>query len=62
MKITANIYTISYCAFMVQNKKKHRLKENDQVDILYRALFTFIVQLTFIITILFFEKFNFEFK
>lgn len=29
LKLTANIYTVSYCAFMKKNKEKYRLKNND---------------------------------
>lgn len=29
LKLTANIYTVSYCAFMKKNKEKYRLKSND---------------------------------
>lgn len=29
MKLSANMYTISYCAFMKDNKEKYRLKNND---------------------------------
>jgi len=29
LKLTSNIYTISYCAFMVANKQKFKLKLND---------------------------------
>jgi len=29
LKLTSNIYTISYCAFMVSNKEKFKLKLND---------------------------------
>lgn len=62
LKLTANMYTVSYCAFMKKNKEKYRLKTNDQVDIFYRAIFMYMIQLTFIFTVLFFEKFNISYK
>ena len=61
-KLSANMYTISYSAFMRSNKEKYRLKTNDQIDIFYRALFMFMIQVTFIYTILFFESFSTSYK
>ena len=52
MKLTANLYTISYCAFMRANKEKYKLKANDQIDIFYRAMFMFIMQMSFIAALL----------
>ena len=52
-KLSANMYTISYSAFLIANKEKYRLKTNDQIDIMYRALFMFIIQMTFIWAVLF---------
>lgn len=43
MKLSANLYTISYCVFMKDNKKKFGLKSSDQIDVFYRALFMFII-------------------
>lgn len=62
LKLAANMYTVAYCAFMKKNKEKFRLKANDQIDIYYRALFMFMIQMTFIFTILFFEKFDITYK
>jgi hypothetical protein len=62
MKIAANMYTVCFCAFMKKNKEKFRLKKNDQIDIFYRALFLFVVQMTFIISLLFFETWNLKYK
>lgn len=62
LKLTANMYTVSYCAFMKKNKEKYRLKANDQIDIYYRAIFMFMIQMTFIFTVLFFEKFDITYK
>lgn len=62
LKLTANMYTVAYCAFMKKNKEKFRLKVNDQIDIYYRAIFMFMIQMTFIFTVLFFEKFDITYK
>jgi len=62
MKITANMYTISYTAFMKSNKEKYRLKQSDQVEIFFKALFMYIVQVTFALTVLFYEKFSTVYK
>jgi len=62
MKLTANMYTISYTAFMKANKEKYRMKQADQVEIFFKALFMFIVQCTFALTVLLYEKFNFGYK
>ncbi len=58
MKLTANIYTVSYFAFMKKNKDKYKLKTNEQIEIFYIAIFVFILQSTFIATHLTFEKFD----
>ena len=62
MALAANMYTICYCAFMKKNKEKFRLKQNDQIDIFYRALFLFIIQMTFIVSLLCFDSFDLTFK
>jgi hypothetical protein len=62
MKVTANMYTICYFAFMKANKEKFKLKVNDQVDIFYRALFLFVIQMTFILTIISMESFDLTYK
>jgi len=62
LKLTANIYTVAYCAFMKKNKEKYRLKSNDQMDIFFRAIFMLMIQLTFICTVLFFEQFKIGYK
>lgn len=62
LKIGANIYTVSYHAFMIKNKKKYRLTVNDQMDIFYRAIFMCMIQMTFIFTVLFNEKFDISYK
>ena len=43
LKLSANMYTVSYCAFMKKNKEKFRLKSEDQNDIFYRALFMLMI-------------------
>jgi hypothetical protein len=62
MKVTANMYTICYFAFMKSNKEKFKLKVNDQIDIFYRALFLFVIQMTFILTIFSMETFDLTYK
>ncbi len=62
MKVTANMYTICYYSFMKANKEKFKLKANDQVDIFYRALFLFVIQMTFILTIFTMETFDLTYK
>jgi hypothetical protein len=62
MKLAANMYTVCYCAFMKKNKEKYRLKMNDQVDIFYRALFLFVIQMTFIVSLLFLDTFDLYYK
>lgn len=62
MGVTANMYTICYFAFMKANKDKFKLKVNDQMDIFYRALFLFVVQMTFILTIFGMDTFDLTYK
>jgi len=62
MKISANMYTICYFSFMKANKEKFKLKTNDQMDIFYRALFLFVVQMMFIFTVLYMDTFDLTFK
>lgn len=62
MKLTGNMYTVCFSAFIKKNKEKYRLKANDQIDIFYRALFLFVVQMTFIISLLFFETWDLKYK
>ena len=62
MKLTTNMYTISYSVFMLKNKEKYRLKNAEQVDIFYKAIFLYIVQMTFIMTILGFSEFDTTYK
>jgi hypothetical protein len=62
MKLSANMYTICYCAFMKSVKKEYRQKQNDQMDVFYRALFMFVIQMTFIISLLVFDTFDLTYK
>jgi hypothetical protein len=62
MKVSANMYTICYFSFLKLNKEKFKLKVNDQMDIFYRAMFLFVIQMTFIGTILTMDKFDLTFK
>ena len=62
MKVSANMYTICYFGFMKANKEKFKLKENDQVDIWYRAIFLFVIQMTFLVTIFNLDSFDLTFK
>ena len=43
LKLTANLYTVSFNAFMKSNKETYKLKQNDQIDIFYRAIFMTII-------------------
>lgn len=56
MKLTANIYTVSYFAFMKKNKEKYKLKTQEQIEIFYIAIFVAILQSTFIATHIVYEK------
>jgi len=62
MRLTTNIYTISYCTFFQKSKDKFRLRLSDQIDIFHKAIFIFIIQMTFIVTILVFEEFDTRYK
>ena len=62
LKLSANMYTISFSAFMRSNKEKFRLRTDDQVDLLYRALFMAVIQLTFLYTVLTLEMWNTDYK
>lgn len=62
LKLTANMYTISYSSFMRSNKDKYRLRQEDQVDLLYRALFMAVIQMTFLWTVLNLEVWDTEYK
>ena len=43
MNLTTNIYTISYFAFMRNIKEEFKLKSTDQIEILHKAIFMFLV-------------------
>lgn len=62
MKVSSNIYTICYYGLMKANKEKFKLKVHDQMDILYRALFMFAIQMTFIGCIFTMDKFDLTYK
>jgi len=62
MKLAANMYTVCYCSFMKKNKEKYKLKQNDQMDIFYRAIFMFTIQMTFIVCLLVFDTFDLTYK
>ena len=62
MKVSANMYSICYFGFMKANKEKFKLKVNDQMDIFYRAVFLFVIQMTFIGCILTMDTFDLTFK
>lgn len=62
LKLAANMYTVCYCAFMRKNKDKFKLKQNDQMDIFYRAFFLFVIQMTFVVCLLMFDSFDLTYK
>ena len=43
VKISASLYASAYFAMMRSTKHKHKLRETDQVDVLYRAVFTWAI-------------------
>lgn len=43
LKLTATYYTSTYYALMKKNKKDLKLKESDQVDLVYRSYFIFSI-------------------
>jgi len=47
MKIGANIYSAAYFGMMRSNKKKLKMTESDQFDLLFKALLIFGVQMFF---------------
>jgi hypothetical protein len=61
MKVSANMYSICFFGLMKVNKEKFKLKVHDQMDILYRAIFLFVIQMTFIGCILTMDKFDPQF-
>ena len=61
MKVSANMYSICFFGLMKKNKEKFKLKVHDQMDIIYRALFLFVIQMTFVGCILSMDKFDPQF-
>lgn len=43
LKLSATYYTSTYYALMAKNKKDLKLKESDQVDLVYRSCFIFCI-------------------
>ena len=58
IKLTASLYTSAFCALMKSNKLKYKLKENDQVDLVFRSCFTFGVQILFSVVLAVFSSFK----
>lgn len=56
LKIAGTIYSTSYVAFMRENKKKFRMSENEQFDLLWKAMLILAVQSFFIFCIFFISK------
>lgn len=56
LKLAGTIYSTSYVAFMREHKKKFRMSENDQFDLLWRAMLILAVQIFFIACILMVTK------
>lgn len=52
MNIQGTTYSLSYFAFMRDNKKKHNMTESDQFDIFWKAMFILAIQCFFIFCIL----------
>lgn len=47
LKLAASYYTSTFYALMKKNKKDLKLKESDQVDLVYRSYFIFTIQSLF---------------
>ena len=60
MAIKGTTYSLSYFAFMKDNKKKHNMTESDQFDIFWKAMFILAIQIFFIACILEHSKVKFE--
>lgn len=43
MKIGANIYSCAYFALLKDNKKKYKMTQQDQFDVIYKALMIFTI-------------------
>lgn len=48
LKLSGSIYSCAYVAFIRKNKKQYRLAQEDQFDILWKALFMLAFQVFFI--------------
>jgi len=55
MKVGASFYTAAYFGLMKANKQKFKLKDDDQFDLLYRAGFIFLIQLSFNLVLYFYS-------
>ncbi len=47
MKIGANIYSCAYFALLKDNKKKYKMTQQDQFDVIYKASMIFAIQMFF---------------
>ena len=55
MALDNTIYTCTYVALFKTNKKKYRLTQGDQFDLLYKAMLIIAIQLFFISCVLYFN-------
>lgn len=47
LKLSASYYTATFYALMKTQKQKFKLKDNEQIDLLYRATFLYAMQIIF---------------
>jgi len=47
MKIGANIYSCAYFSLIKDNKKKYKMTQQDQFDVIYKATMIFAIQMFF---------------
>ena len=56
------MYTASFVTFIKANKDMHHFTEDDQIDLMYRALFFWIIQGVFVYMVLFNERYDLTYK
>ena len=62
MAVDSTIYTATYFGLMKVNKKKFRLTQADQFELLYKTMLIIAIQFFFIMCILFLGKVSFKMK
>lgn len=60
MPLAASIYTATFVGLIRSNKKKYRLTQADQFDLLYKTMLVMAIQVFFLFGLLYFTKMQFK--